>query len=118
MRKLSTLAIFLLATTLCFAQQDTAKLKRHTVYVELAGVSFIGATLNYEYTILKKGIFRIQSGLATGLVYYGLESYGKYGVPIIPSLKVLIGKKIHFGEIGVFSLVPDIQGYYLADKFF
>lgn len=114
MKKLTTWAILLLATTLCCAQQDTTKLKRHTVYVELGGVSFFGATLNYEYTVLQKGIFKLNSGIGAGVIFYAVSDYSEdvYGQVvgyklegIVPSLKVVLGKRRHYAELGVYHII-------------
>ncbi|MBL4653090.1 MAG: hypothetical protein JKY53_09565 [Flavobacteriales bacterium] len=117
MKKLALFATLLLVISNCFAQQDTAKLKRHTVYVEIGGVTMFGASFNYEYTVLHKGILRINTGIgiaSTGVFFAEIPSHG---VAALPSVKTLIGKGCHFAEVGWSQLVPNQLAFYTIQGF-
>lgn len=82
--------------------QDTANYRsNHKVYFEIGGAFFIGASINYEYSIHISKMLRINPGLGIGFAYAGLDASQSFYYGAIPNLKILIGKTKHLFELGM-----------------
>lgn len=105
MRKIlfySLVLILIFWADFSFSQESKTRKSQNNLFLGVGGMSFLGASINYEYSLALSDLFRVNPGIGLGYEYRSTDMNSAYYFNAYPALKVLIGKEKHFFELGMY----------------